>query len=94
VYNAGQACNSNKRIIVMDDLFDEFVATLVRRATDRDMASFLSPSCARQRRHSPRRSTTPSAGVRLSMLEVFCSRGPGAYYTPTVLSGATKEMGA
>src|SRR5579859_1955964 len=31
--NVGQACNSNKRMIVMDDIYDGFVAALVRRAT-------------------------------------------------------------
>lgn len=28
MYNTGQACNSNKRMIVMDDIYDEFVAEL------------------------------------------------------------------
>src|SRR5690554_2361708 len=27
-YNGGQVCNSNKRLIVMDDIYDEFVAEL------------------------------------------------------------------
>ena len=26
MYNTGQACNANKRMIVMADLFDDFVA--------------------------------------------------------------------
>src|SRR5690606_3225330 len=30
VYNGGQVCNSNKRMIVMDDIYDEFVAELVK----------------------------------------------------------------
>src|SRR5581483_6620508 len=30
--NVGQACNSNKRLIVMDDFYDDFVAALVKRA--------------------------------------------------------------
>lgn len=30
--NTGQACNSNKRIIVMEDIYDEFVAELVKLA--------------------------------------------------------------
>ena len=30
--NVGQACNSNKRMIVMDDVYDDFVAALVKRA--------------------------------------------------------------
>jgi succinate-semialdehyde dehydrogenase/glutarate-semialdehyde dehydrogenase len=33
VYNAGQVCNSNKRLIVMDDIYDDFVAELVRLGT-------------------------------------------------------------
>lgn len=32
IYNGGQVCNSNKRLIVMDDIYDEFVAELVRLA--------------------------------------------------------------
>ena len=32
IYNTGQACNSNKRLIVMDDIYDEFVAELVELA--------------------------------------------------------------
>jgi len=31
--NTGQACNSNKRIIVMDDIYDEFVAEMTRLAS-------------------------------------------------------------
>src|SRR5690348_6513415 len=31
--NVGQACNSNKRMIVMNDIYDDFVAALVKRAT-------------------------------------------------------------
>src|SRR5439155_1393697 len=30
--NVGQVCNSNKRMIVMDDVYDDFVAALVKRA--------------------------------------------------------------
>ena len=31
--NVGQACNSNKRMIVMGDIYDDSVAALVKRAT-------------------------------------------------------------
>src|SRR6201995_4822823 len=31
--NVGQACNSNKRMIVMDGVYDDFVAALVKRAS-------------------------------------------------------------
>ena len=33
VYNGGQVCNSNKRLIVMDDIYDDFVEALVTLAT-------------------------------------------------------------
>ena len=32
--NTGQACNSNKRIIVMDDIYDDFVAEMVNLASE------------------------------------------------------------
>ncbi|MCX0278403.1 NAD-dependent succinate-semialdehyde dehydrogenase [Nocardia zapadnayensis] len=32
MYNTGQACDSNKRLIVMDDIYDEFVAELEKLA--------------------------------------------------------------
>ena len=32
MYNTGQACNSNKRLIVMDDIYDDFVAELTKLA--------------------------------------------------------------
>ena len=34
ISNTGQACNSNKRMIVMDDVFDGFVARLTEHAKD------------------------------------------------------------
>lgn len=34
VHNAGQACTSNKRIIVMDDIYDQFVDEMVAIAED------------------------------------------------------------
>ena len=33
-YNTGQACNSNKRLIVMDDIYDDFVAELTKLARE------------------------------------------------------------
>lgn len=32
MYNTGQACNSNKRMIIMDDIYDEFVSEIVALA--------------------------------------------------------------
>src|SRR3954449_1206230 len=34
ISNTGQACNSNKRLIVMDDVYDDFVARLTELAKD------------------------------------------------------------
>ena len=42
MYNTGQACNSNKRMIVMDDLFDDFVGKLTEKARSIDSFSPLS----------------------------------------------------
>ena len=41
--NVGQACNSNKRMIVMDSVYDDFVAALVKRATG------MTPAAGRRR---------------------------------------------
>ena len=35
IENVGQACNSNKRMIVMDDIFDDFVSGLTREGRRR-----------------------------------------------------------
>ena len=32
MYNMGQVCNGNKRMIIMDDIYDEFVGELVKLA--------------------------------------------------------------
>ena len=34
IENTGQACNSNKRMIVMEDIYDDFVAELTDLAKD------------------------------------------------------------
>ena len=68
ISNTGQACNSNKRMIVMDDVFDDFVARLTeqgqgaapRRPAAAEEAA-PSPRCPRARPPSawPSRSRTP-----------------------------------
>ena len=67
ISNTGQACNSNKRMIVMDDIFDDFVAQLTERAKDLAPGTrprgprARSPRCPRAPppRCSPSRSRTP-----------------------------------
>ena len=42
MYNTGQACDSNKRMIVMDDIYDEFVAELEALASKMTPGSYTS----------------------------------------------------
>ena len=42
MYNTGQACDSNKRMIVMDDIYDEFVAELEALASRMTPGSYTS----------------------------------------------------
>lgn len=102
MYNAGQACNSNKRIIVMDDIFEGFVAAMTDLAKELtpgdpnlDAAKSFSPLSSRaaaekldeQVRDAVAKGATLHAGGTL--LE-----GPGAYFQPAVLTGVTPEMRA
>lgn len=90
--NTGQACNANKRMIVMDELFDDFVAKLTEKALALDSFSPLSSrkaaeTLAEQVDDAVSKGATLHAGGVLS-------EGPDAHYTPAVLTGITKEMRA
>jgi succinate-semialdehyde dehydrogenase/glutarate-semialdehyde dehydrogenase len=92
MYNTGQACNSNKRMIVMEDLFDDFVGKLTERARSLDSFSPLSSrkaaeTLAEQVEDAVSKGATLHAGGRLS-------DGPDAHYSPAVLTGVTKDMRA
>lgn len=92
MYNTGQACNSNKRMIVMEDLFDDFVGKLTEKARAIDSFSPLSSrraaeAIAEQVDDAVSKGATLHAGGVLS-------EGPDAHYTPAVLSGITKDMRA
>ncbi|KQV74647.1 succinate-semialdehyde dehydrogenase [Aeromicrobium sp. Root344] len=92
MYNTGQACNSNKRMIVMDDLFDDFVGKLTEKALAIDSFSPLSSrraaeTLAEQVDDAVSKGATLHAGGVLS-------DGPDAHYTPAVLTGITKDMRA
>ena len=94
VYNAGQVCNSNKRMIVMEDLYDEFVGTLTERALALQPGdcSPLSSRAAAERLHEQVQDAV-GKGATLHAGGVLTD-GPAAYYTPAVLTGITKEMRA
>ena len=102
IANVGQACNSNKRIIVMDDIYDDFVATLVKQASamtprppgdDSDTA--YSPMVSRR-----------AAETLLAQVEDAVAKGAtlhtggdlvsdyGAYFAPAVLTDVTPQMRA
>ncbi|MET0929838.1 MAG: NAD-dependent succinate-semialdehyde dehydrogenase [Aeromicrobium sp.] len=92
MYNTGQACNSNKRMIVMDDLFDDFVGKLTEKALALESFSPLSSrkaaeTLAEQVQDAVDKGATLHAGGVLS-------DGPDAHYSPAVLTGITKDMRA
>ncbi|WP_411283458.1 NAD-dependent succinate-semialdehyde dehydrogenase [Lapillicoccus sp.] len=100
--NTGQACNSNKRMIVMDDIFDGFVARLTVRAkhlrpgdpAKRAEGTFAplssraaAETLAKQVNDAVSKGATLHAGGVLG-------DGPAAYYSPAVLTGITEDMRA
>ncbi|GEO97564.1 NAD-dependent succinate-semialdehyde dehydrogenase [Kocuria turfanensis] len=100
--NTGQACNSNKRMIVSSEIYDEFVTELTRQANTlipgdpaADTPGTYAPLSSRaaaeglvaQIRAAVEAGATLHAGGKL--LE-----GPGAYLAPAVLTGITPDMAA
>lgn len=95
--NTGQACNSNKRIIVLEELYDAFVAALVEHAqamepgdpseTGKDKYSPLSSiGAADQLADQVERAVADGA-----TLLAGGKRGEHAYYEPTVLVDVDRE---
>ena len=100
--NVGQACNSNKRMIVMDDVYDDFVAALVKRAatmTPRapgdDSATAYSPMVSRKAAENllAQVQDAVSKGATLHVGGQIVS-DEGAYFAPAVLTGVTPDMRA
>lgn len=99
--NAGQACNAAKRIIVLEDIYDEFVEQLseavnrLELADPADEDTFIGPmssaSAAEGLHEQVQDAITQGATVHAG--GDFDSRG-GAWYQPTMLTGITKEMRA
>ncbi|GAA3691435.1 NAD-dependent succinate-semialdehyde dehydrogenase [Arthrobacter ginkgonis] len=100
--NMGQACNSNKRIIVMEDIYDEFVTALTNHANGlvpgdpaKEENGTFAPLSSRaaaeglaaQIKDAVDKGATVHAGGR-------AVEGPGAYLEPTVLTGVTEGMRA
>ncbi|MBT0771722.1 NAD-dependent succinate-semialdehyde dehydrogenase [Kineosporia sp. J2-2] len=94
VYNNGQVCNSNKRMIVMDTVYDEFVAELTEKARAVD-ASGHAPMSSRRAAESidEQVQEAVSKGATLHAGGVL-GEGPAAKYSPAVLTGVTPQMRA
>jgi succinate-semialdehyde dehydrogenase / glutarate-semialdehyde dehydrogenase len=100
--NVGQACNSNKRMIVMDDYFDGFVASLTKRAA---ALSPREPGDDSDDKYSPMVSRKAAENL-LEQVQDAVSKGAtlhaggsivddrGAYFSPAVLTGVTPQMRA
>ncbi|NLB46916.1 MAG: aldehyde dehydrogenase family protein, partial [Microbacteriaceae bacterium] len=98
-YNGGQVCNSNKRLIVMDDIYDEFVAELTRLAEglkpgdqlnigESEYAPLSTRSAAETVHAQVQKAVSEGARV---LAGGVLSDGPGAYYSPTVLVDVPRE---
>jgi succinate-semialdehyde dehydrogenase/glutarate-semialdehyde dehydrogenase len=100
--NVGQACNSNKRMIVMDDVYDEFVAALIKRAA---AATPRQPGDDSPRSYSPMVSRRAAENLLAQVQDALTkgatlhvggtlADGDGAYIAPAVLTGVTPGMRA
>jgi succinate-semialdehyde dehydrogenase/glutarate-semialdehyde dehydrogenase len=92
--NNGQACNSPKRMIVMDDIYDDFVQKITQRAleitpedpyVDAGSLSPLSSRAAADRFLSQVRDAVAD-GATLRAGGDVAYEGPGAYVRPVVLT--------
>ena len=100
--NTGQACNSNKRMIVTAGTFDAFVAELTRLA-----AALVpgDPSVEADGTYAPMASRAAAETLATQIREAVeagatlhtggaLAEGPGAYLAPAVLTGVTPGMAA
>jgi succinate-semialdehyde dehydrogenase/glutarate-semialdehyde dehydrogenase len=102
IENVGQSCNSNKRMIVMDEYFDEFVTSLTKRAA---ALSPRGPGDDSADKYSPMVSRKAAEDL-LAQVQDAVDKGAtlhaggtlvddkGAFFAPAVLSGVTPEMRA
>ena len=101
LYNTGQVCNANKRMIVMDDIYDDFVSGLTERAQSWEKGT---PAEAGDGKYSPLSSRSAAENLR-KQLDRAVEQGAtlvggelatdgSAYVSPAVLTGVTSEMDA
>ncbi|MFZ3454185.1 NAD-dependent succinate-semialdehyde dehydrogenase [Arthrobacter sp. 7Tela_A1] len=100
--NTGQACNSNKRMIVSEGIFDDFVAELTNLAKGLQPGD---PAEAAEGTYAPLSSRAAAEGLAEQIQDAVSkgatlhaggtlSDGPSAYLAPAVLTGITPEMRA
>ena len=86
VYNTGQACNAGKRVIVIDHLYDEFVAILRAKLEDAATGSPLSSQAAADNLASQ----VDRAVAQGAELHTTGARD-GAFFPAGVLAGVTPD---
>lgn len=98
----GQACTSNKRLIVAEDIYDEFVDTLVETVAGLEPGDPVEPQPGR---YYPLSSEEAAVGLH-GQLRRAAEQGaviraggerpdqPGAWLQPTVLTDVTEQMDA
>src|ERR1700744_3482180 len=99
--NVGQACNSNKRMIVMEDVYDGFVAALAERAVamtprqagDHSDGAF-SPLVSRAAAENLKAQLDDAIAKGATLVTGGELSESGAYFAPAVLTGVTPEMRA
>src|SRR6202451_686575 len=99
--NGGQACNASKRMIVTDDVYDEFVSEFTAAMSGYTTGDPTDPSVA----YGPL-SSEGAAEILMDQINDAISKGatvhlgghrldrPGAFVEATVLSGVTPEVRA
>jgi len=99
--NVGQACNSNKRMIVMEDVYDGFVASLAQRAgamiarpkgDDSDEA--YSPMVSRKAAENLKAQIDDAVAKGATLHVGGKLAETGAFLSPAVLTGVNPEMRA
>lgn len=98
--NTGQACNSNKRLIIQDDIFDEFVDELTKLAEKQRPGD---PTLDEDDAYAPMSSRTAAEHLNQQVQDAVdkgatlhaggkLSEGPEAYFSPAVITGVTPSM--
>jgi len=101
MYNTGQACNSNKRLIVMADIYDEFVAELVALAQQMKPADPKDMGGTTKGVYGPLSSRT-AAETLAQQLEIAVQEGAtlhvggelaedNAYFSPAVVTDIPRD---